>query len=81
MQKWVDDDDQHFRRAFSDHDHLLVKGKRKNLIELWLDEVAADRYIATHLYGGGIKELLDLQFSQQQIANLLEMSLSELDEM
>jgi len=77
VQKWVDDD--HFRKAFSDYDHLVVKVKRKNLIELWHDEVATDRYIATHLYGFGIKELLDLQFSQQQIANLLEISLSELD--
>jgi len=78
VQKWTGDQDDNYERAFSDHDHVETKVKRRNFVELWLDEVAADRYIATHLYGGGIRELMDMQFNHDQIANLLEMSLTDL---
>lgn len=65
-QKWTEignEKDDNYERALSDGDHVETKVKRRNFVELWLDEVAADRYIATHLYGGGIKELLDMQFN------------------
>ena len=47
----------------SDYAHLETKVKRNNLIELFYDEIAADRYIALHPYGLGIKELVDFDFS------------------
>jgi hypothetical protein len=46
--------------AVSDHVRLEKKLKHNNFVEFWLDEIAADKFIATHQYGGGIRELIDL---------------------
>ena len=43
-------------QALSEHDHTEAKVRRNNLVQLFLDELQADKYISTHLYGA-MKEL------------------------
>ena len=40
------------RELMSENDHYKTEVKRKNFITLFLDGYEADKYVATHLYGG-----------------------------
>ena len=42
--------------ANSDHDHYQKTVKRRNLVELYLQGIDAERYITTHLYGEARRE-------------------------
>lgn len=58
------------RDAYSEDDHYRGQVKRKNLVSLFLHELEADRFIATHLYGA-IKDL-NAENSFIEMEDLLE---------
>lgn len=46
-------DESHVQVSFnSEHDHLEHKVKRRNLTTLFLDNLHADQFITTHIFGG-----------------------------
>jgi len=47
----LDNEDEHRKSLCSELDHYRTKVKRRNLIELFLDTLNADQFVATHLYG------------------------------
>lgn len=64
--------------AASEHDYVEKEVKRSNLVQLFLDEMAADKFIATHLWGA-IQEVevgMDTSFDQTMFHNMSKLDLS-----
>ncbi len=47
----LENEDEGRKSLCSELDHYRTKVKRRNLIELFLDTLNADQFVATHLYG------------------------------
>jgi hypothetical protein len=49
--RWDDVPGEPRERANSEHDHYRGVVKRNNLVELFLDQLEVDKFVATHLFG------------------------------
>ena len=67
-----EDEPQQPRETYSEFDHYEKQVKRRNFVELFLDNYSADKYIVTHLYGA-LNEL-DADASFDDLENVFDTS-------